>query len=218
MKSRLNSIFFGVCFLASLLAVVYSIVVLEGDIVNTIGFGLVSLIMGYMLFEEIYTNIRHKQEQDNYIRDVFLSEISKLRSGLKDLTNVEKATYSATKKSTEQLTAQLIEVVKRVEMLESNYISALNQVTELQKKALDNQKKATNLEIHYSKENTKDLLHAIEALDGKMITEDKINQILNSLEQKSGSQNERNPLVMQDLAFNDYQYEDEAAITDQWDS
>jgi len=215
MKSKLNSVFFGVCFLASLLAEAYSFIVLEGDLLNSIGFGLVVLITGYLLLAELRNSIHEKQSKVSYYVDhVVFEELGNWKSRLNELANIEKATYTATKKSTELLANQLKEVTNRLETLESNNSSALYLIAELQRRSLEGQKKALNIELHYNKENTKNLLTALQTVGNKIDVDAKITRILNLLEQndeqlkKTNNENRNDETASENINFME-----EAAVT-----
>ncbi len=184
MRRRLNCVFFGVCFLAALFAEAYSIFVLKGELLNFLGFGVVSLLTGYLLFAEIRDSIERKQEKLSvYVNQIVTNEMDDWKSRMTELTNIQKATYAATKKSNELLNNQLKEISGRVNTLESNNSSALYLIAELQRRSLEGQKKAINYQVHYNRENTKELISAVQSLGDKMDVDGKINRILNLLEQ-----------------------------------
>lgn len=186
MKKRLNSVFFGVCFLAALSAQAYSFIYAKGDLLNSVGFGIVTLITGYLLFSEIRNDILRKQEQIGYYADrMMLQELIEWKAEFHELTNIQKASYIATKKNTEVLLQELKQITSRLETLENSNASALYLVAELQRRGLDGQKKALNLEVHYGKENTKELLNALQTLERKIDVDGKFNQILTLLEEGS---------------------------------
>ena len=189
MKKRLNSVFFGVCFLAALSAQAYTFIYAKGDLINSVGFGIVTLITGYLLFSEIRNDIL--QEQIGYYADrMMLQELIEWKAEFHELTNIQKASYTATKKNTEVLLQELKQITSRLETLENSNSSALYLVAELQRRGLDGQKKALNLEVHYGKENTKELLTALQTLEHKIDVDGKFNQILTLLEDGSISRTE----------------------------
>jgi len=220
MKSRLNSVFFGVCFLASLLAEAYSFIVLEGDLLNSIGFGLVVLITGYLLFAELRNSIHEKQSKVSYYVDhVVFEELGNWKTRINELANIEKATYSASKKSSELLADHLKEVTNRLEILESNNSSALYLIAELQRRSLEGQKKALNIELHYNKENTKNLLTALQTVGNKIDVDAKITRILNLLEQndeqlkKTNNENRNDENRYDRITSENMNFVEEAAVT-----
>lgn len=217
MKKRLNSVFFGVCFLASLLAEAYCFIVLKGEVVNSIGFGLVTLITGYMLLAEIRSVIQSKQEKISYYIDrVMLEELGDYKAKLNDLTSIEKATYIATKKSNENMVKELKELTNRLELLENNNSSALYLIAELQRRSLEGQKKALNMQIHYSKENTHSLLAALNNVEKKIDVDGKITKILNLLEQNENLLKEQSNKINHRHSMEEQEFLEEVAITNQY--
>jgi hypothetical protein len=75
-----------------------------------------------------------------------------------ELVNLQKASYTATKKNMAILSEQFEEILSRLETMENDNAKAWQKIMELQKKSLEGQKNALNLEISYNKENTKRLI------------------------------------------------------------
>lgn len=215
MKKRLNSVFFGVCFLAALLAETYSFIVLEGELLNSIGFGLVVLITGYLLFSELRNSFYDKKSKLSYYVDhIIFEELETLKSRLNDSSNVQKATYSATKKSTEIMKEQLEEIRNRLDALESNNSSALYLIAELQRRSLEGQKKALNIELNYNRESTKQLLEALQSEGKYSDVEQKLDKIISLLEQKDELLWDLNVESLKNQKSSNYpDFEDEAAVT-----
>jgi hypothetical protein len=215
MKKRLNSVFFGVCFLAALLAETYSFIVLKGDLLNSIGFGLVVLITGYLLFSELRNSFYDKKSKLTYYVDhIIFEELETLKSRLNDSSNVQKATYSATKKSTEIIKEELEEIRNHLDALESNNSSALYLIAELQRRSLEGQKKALNIELNYNRESTKQLLEALQSEGKYSEVEQKLDKIITLLEQKDELLWDLNVETLKNQKrSNNPDFVDEAAVT-----
>jgi hypothetical protein len=159
MKKKMNVIFYGSSFIASVLIEAYSITIFGGNLFSTIGIGIVVLVTGYLLMDSIRDKIAQNSENAKFYMDHLIKEeTEKWSERYTELLNIQKATYTATKKNTAILTEQFDEVLLRLETLENNNTKALQKITDLQKKALEGQKNALNFEINYNKENTKRLM------------------------------------------------------------
>jgi hypothetical protein len=168
MKNRMSIIFFGVCLLAALLGEEYCIQNLNGDLFSTLGIGLVVLIMGYLFLDSIRSNIRQRRDKAQFYLDRFVKEMTeKWSERYTELTNIQKATYSVTKKNTQEISKQFEDILLRLEDMENNNMNMLQILLELQKKSMEGQKNALNMQIHYGKENTKQLITAIRAEENK---------------------------------------------------
>lgn len=162
MKRKLNVIFFSICFLAAIMAEAYSLQVLEGDLLSVAGMGMVVLIMGYLLLDSIRSVIIKFRNDAKFIFDHTYREETDIRNNrYTELSNLQKATYTAMKKNTVVLSEQLEDVLLRLEKLENSYTKEIIKIGELHKKTLEGQKNALNLEINYSKENTKQLIQVL---------------------------------------------------------
>lgn len=169
MKKWMNSMFFGSCFIAAVLLEVFCILILDGDVFSVAALGIVILITGYLLMDSLRSSVRKGSENAKfYIDHVMGEQMEKWNEKYKELMNLQKAIYTATKKNTAYLTEQLEALQTRLEALENNNDKAAKRITELQKKALEGQKNALNLELAYMKENTKHLTGYIKKLRGSL--------------------------------------------------
>ncbi len=141
MKKRLNLMFLSICFLAAIVIEAYFIQRPEEDLLSVAGIGAVVLITGYLWMDGI--------------RSFFTGKYT-------EIINLQKAVYTATKKDTMEVTRQLSELLARMEVMENNTINALQVIADLQKKALEGQKNALNYKINYNKENTKQIIAAVQ--------------------------------------------------------
>jgi hypothetical protein len=162
MKKRLNIIFFSLCFLGSVIAEAYFIQTGAGNLFSIVALGAVVLITGYLWMDSIRSKLSESSKEiKNYIDQMYLEETGRWNERLTELQNLQKATYTATKKNTATLSEQLEELIDRMDSLEANNTKALQRLTDLQLKALEGQKKALSLEINHNKENTRQLMKAI---------------------------------------------------------
>jgi hypothetical protein len=183
MKKRFNIIFFSICFLAALIAEAYCILVLDGDLFSVIGIGAVVLITVYLLMDSIRSKL--VQSSDNiksYVDRVYSEEAEKWSERYTELLNIQKATYTATKKNTALISEQFEEIVVRMETLEANNAKSMQKLIELQMKALEGQKNALNLEINYGKENTKQLMNVLREEGSRLDQKEELSKILSCLE------------------------------------
>lgn len=190
MKKWMNTLFLGSLFIAAALIETYSIFAFDGNLFSTIGLGVVVMITGYLFMDTVRSELKQgKDEAKFYIDRVFGEETEKWSERYTELLNLQKASYSATKKNTSALAQQFEEVLSRLQDLEENNAKALHRITELQKKSLEGQKNALNLEVHHNNENTKRILSILSE-------EDRNNEILNQLE-RILTQLERNNELLQ---------------------
>jgi len=186
MKKKLNMVFFSICFLTALLAEAYCIQVLDGDLFSAIGIGFVVLITGYLLLDTIRSNLEQKTKDMKFYFDrMYREETDKWNIRYNEVVNLQKATYTATKKNTAILSEQFEEAILRLETLESNNSKALQKLTELQIKLMEGQKNALNLEINYNKENTKQLINALHEESNKTEQNELMLKILEAIEKNN---------------------------------
>jgi len=158
MSKRLNSVFFGLCFITSLVLEIYCIHVLNGDLFTTIGIGIVVLITGYLLLDSIRSQWKDSiNTMKCELENTQLKENEKLLTNLNKLLDLQKASYAATKKNTIFLNEEIKDILENLKSLEKAHQKALNDLIIYQKKSMQGQKKALNLKLNYSKENTKQL-------------------------------------------------------------
>jgi hypothetical protein len=186
MKKRLNIMFFSICFLAALLAETYCIQVMEGDLFSVVGIGIVVLISGYLLMDSIRSKLANSSENVKYYVDrIYSEEAEKSTERYTEQVNIQKATYTATKKNTAMLSEQFEEVVSRLEALEMNNAKSFQMLIDLQLKALEGQKNALNLEIKYNKENTNQLMKALREEGNRFDLKEELSKILSCLEENN---------------------------------
>ncbi|MDF2942845.1 MAG: hypothetical protein K0S01_1703 [Herbinix sp.] len=186
MKKRLDIIFFSICFLTALIAETYCIQVLEGDLFSVVGIGVVVLITGYLLMDSIRSKwVKSNEQLKYYLGHVYSEETEKWNERYTEILNMQKATYTATKKNTAMLSGQLEEVVLRLETLETNNAKSLQKLIELQMKSLEGQKNGLNLELNYNKENTKQLIKVLREESNRFDLKEDLAKILLSLEENN---------------------------------
>ncbi len=186
MKKILNSSFFGVCFLAALLAEAYYIRVGTGNLFSVVGIGIVALITGYLLIDAIKSGLDKRiNDAKLYLDQIYREEAEKSSERFTEESNLHKATYTALKKNAVQTSQHAEEVMERLEALERNMTKALTTMTELQKKAMDGQRNALNFEINYNKENTKRLIQALREESNHADTNELLMKLLTSMERNN---------------------------------
>ncbi len=164
MIKRMNALFFGSCLLAAILLEVYCIQVLEGELFSAIGIGIVVLITGYLFMDSIRSIYKESFEKSKQLlQELQREELAKRDSQYEELLTLQKASYTAVKKSEALLAKQMEEALKRIDNLENSNSNYINKIIELQKKILEGQKNALNLEIKYNKENTKQIIDELQS-------------------------------------------------------
>lgn len=164
MKKRMNIIFFGLCFLAALIAEAYCFQVLNGEWISTAGISIVVIITGYLFMDAVRSIIKTNIESLKFYTDRNLrEETERWSERYTEMANLMKATYTATKKNTATISEQINKVLFLLQERENNSINERQMLIDLQKKSMEGQKNALNMEIHYNKENTKQLIEAIKA-------------------------------------------------------
>jgi len=192
MKKRLNIILFSICFLAALLAETYCIQVLDGDLLSVVGIGAVLLITGYLLMDSIRSKLAQSSERVKfYVDHIYSEETQKWNERYTELLNMQKATYTAAKKNTAMMSEQFGEVVLKLEALEVSNAKSLQKLIELQMKSLEGQKNSLNLEINYSKENTKQLMKVLREEGNRFDLKEDLSKIIANLEENNTLLKER---------------------------
>lgn len=167
MKKKINLVFFGVCFLASLLAEAYCLLILDGDIFSTAGVSIVVLLTGYLLLDAIRGEIRQGSQKVKFLLEqLYREETEKASERYTEMLNINKASYSSVKKNSVMVNDKFEELFQRLNSMERSNINALQKVADMQKKSMEGQKNALNYEINYNKENTKQLIKAIREESG----------------------------------------------------
>ena len=153
------------------------------NIFSIIALGIVVLITGYLCLDSIRDNLMEgSREIRNYFDRMYHEETQRWNERFDELHNLQKATYTATKKNTTALSEKLEELINRIELLEGDNNKALQKLIDLQKKALEGQKNALGLEINYNKENTKQLIKAISMTGDHSETVVLLNKLVEQLE------------------------------------
>lgn len=161
---KIGIVLFGLFFLSSLLTEIYLFHVPGMDLFSILGIGAVVLITGVLWYDSIFDRIKKGSQNAKFVFDqMYREETEKWDVRYSELLNLHKATYTALKKSNLEMRQKLEELSGKLEVLEKNHANATQRVVELQHKSMEGQKKALNIEINHSRENTKQLLDAIEA-------------------------------------------------------
>lgn len=173
MKRKNSVILFGLSFLIALLGEVYLLNMDRIDIFSVVGIGLVVILTGYLWMDSIFGLISSKNQKRKLLWEESLREFEeKKNSRYTELLNLQKATYAALKKSNLSLQEEI------------------DQVKQLQQKAMDGQTKALNISVNYSREHTKELIDAIKAESNNINYEDQLSLILSLLENQNQKQSD----------------------------
>ncbi len=182
MRKHLNPIFFSITFLAALVAEIYCIQILEGDLISVIGIGCVLLINFYLLLDSIRGQLIQGRDRTKfYLEQLYREEVEKSGERYTEVLNLLKASYTAAKKNGAMMEEKQEELLLRLTAMEKSNTLALQKVAEYQKKLMEGQKKALNIELNYNKENTKLLIVALKKELGKLKQEEQLSLILDAL-------------------------------------
>jgi hypothetical protein len=180
---KLNIVFFSLCFLGALIAEAYFIQAGASNWFSIIALGIVVLITGYLWMDAVRTKLSDSgKEIKNYIDRMYQEETERWNDRLNELQNLQKASYTATKKNTVTLSEQLDGLLNRMNALEESQTRALQKLTDMQLKALEGQKKSLSLQVNYDKENTRQLINAIGEAKNSEETLELLNKITEQLE------------------------------------
>lgn len=151
MKRKVSIILFGASFLIAILGEAYLLNVSQPHVFSIVGIGIVVILTGYLFFESIWEHISSINKKKELLwEEIIRQDAEKWDSRYTELLNIQKATYTALKKSDTKLEDQIEELSDK-----------LRQITQLQNKAMEGQMKALNIAVNYSKEHTKELKEAI---------------------------------------------------------
>lgn len=185
MRKWLNTLFFGSCFITSLILEMYCILIFEGNPISASALGIVVLITGYLFMDSIRSwIIKSSNDMKFYYDHIMKEEMERWNERYSEINNLQKATYTATKKTAALLADHMEEVLNRLDALEDKNDKALQRILGLQKKSLEGQKTALNLEINYNKENTNRILEALSSDDTAELR-DRMDYIISLLESNS---------------------------------
>ena len=188
MKKWINTIFMGSCFILAILIEIYGILVWKGDMFSSVALGVVVLITGFLFMDSLRSKIEQGAKSAKFYVDHLLDEeTEKWTERHTEMFNLQKASYTATKKNSAVLSEQFGAVLLRLEALEKSNAVALQKIIELQKKSLEGQKNALNLEINYNKENTKKILAYLQDEDKNKDLSEQLSKILTLLESNKES-------------------------------
>lgn len=201
MKKWMNTMFFGSFFIAAILLEAYSIQILNGELFSTIALGVVVLISGYMFMDSIRSSVKKSSEDAKFYMDHILSDdLDKWNERYTELINLQKASYTAIKKNNAMIAEQFEEVLTRLEAMVNNNAKALQKITELQKKSLEGQKNALNLEIGYNKDNTKRIIGLLKQIQQSNVKDhEKTSEADWSHKDKPDSEADKQPIEFESI-------------------
>ncbi len=162
MKRKLNTVFFGVSFLAAILLESYCIQRINEDMISVGGMGIVVLITGYLLLGSIKEDLLHTRDRiKNYVEEFYRVEMLRQKDKDEETNKVMKATYMTLKKNTALIQKSMEELQNRMDSLEKERDKDVLMLIELQKKSLSGQKNALHMQLNYDNQNTKKIVKAI---------------------------------------------------------
>jgi hypothetical protein len=186
MKKKTNIMFFGICFMIAVILEAYCMQVLKGDLFSVIGIGVVVLITGYLLMDSISTKLFNENQKIMfYIEHSLSDEADKWNERYSSQINIQKATYAATKKNNVMAAEQFESILLRLENLEKSHEKAFQKMMELQKKSLEGQKKALNIEVNYSRDNTVQIVELLKTQGEKLDKQEQLSIILDWMEKNN---------------------------------
>lgn len=186
MKIKLNTIFFSCFFTAAFLAELYCLLTLEADLFTIGGLGVVVLISLYLLLDSARSQWKKgKEETLLHLEKLYREEAEKREQRFTELLNIQKATYTSSKKNTVRLEEKLEELLLTLHSIEQSNAEALKRVVEYQKKLMEGQKNALNIEVNYNKENTKAIIAAIREEADRLTQEDRQEQDYELIEEEA---------------------------------
>lgn len=151
MRGKVSIILFGISFLVAVLGEAFILNVSSPHLFSILGIGIVVILTGYLFFVSIWEHIASNNRKKELLwEDIRRQDEDKWNSRYTELSNIQKATYTALKKSELKIEEQIKELSDR-----------LTQIIQLQNKQIDGQMKALNISVNYSKEHTKELIEAI---------------------------------------------------------
>lgn len=172
MLKWMNTIFLSICFLAAFLVETYFIQRQGQDLLTIIGIGMVVLILGYLILDSLRNQWKAGIENTKLIADkTFQEESEKWDERFSELEQLQKANYVATKKN-----AMLIEQMEDIQERLKNQENMIQRLLELQKKSMEGQKNALNMEMNFSKDNTKRIIKVIRSEAEKLKSDQQIQQ------------------------------------------
>ncbi len=159
MNKRMNIIFFSICFIASIMAEAYCFLILKGELISSAGIGIVVLINGYLLLDSIRSTLKTQSEMFRFYLDHFArDEMQKWNEKYTEITNLQKASYTVSKKHQEMFLKQSEEMLRRMETIENRNIEELQKIIILQEKTMEGMKKALQMSVNYNRENTRQMV------------------------------------------------------------
>lgn len=186
MDKKLNTLFFGSCFLAAFLGEAYCLLILKEPI-SIIALGIVVVITAYLFMDSIRSKVVKGIENLKFLVDkVHQEESEKWNDRYAQILNIQKATYGTIKKQNTLLNEQVERLQTKLIDLENHHAKALQVISELQLKALEGQKNALNLNINYNRENTKQLINHFRENTNLLInhSNDNMNQLIKVLQEE----------------------------------
>jgi len=144
MKSKLSIMLFGLSFLIALLGEAYLLTSPRRDLFSITGIGIVVILTGYLWFDTLWEYISGKYHENALLWEKSRKlEAEKWNTIHTEILNIQKATYSALKKSVIKTEADLNRIINLLEKID------------------EGQSKTLNITVNCSKEQSKEIIEAI---------------------------------------------------------
>lgn len=177
---KASILLFGISFLIAILGEVYLLNMPQPHILSIITIGIVVILTGYLFFDSIWEYISSVLKSKRLLWDERWRQNEEERdTAYTELLNIQKATYSALKKSDIKIQEDIKEISDQ-----------LTHIIQLQNKAMDGQKKALNISVNYSKEHTKELIQAIKEECKGINYEEQLSSIISLLQNYQNSESD----------------------------
>ena len=178
--------------MAALLMEAYSIRAFDGNFISVVGFGIVVMIVGYLLLDSIRTLLKKSiQNVKISLEKVYQEELQKQQDRFAEGMQIQKAIYTITKKNHLILMETFEDLLSRVETMERSNEKSISEIVTYQNKLVEGQKQALKIEVNYNKENTRQIIEAINDNETLLGQKEILDSILTYLEKNSSIYEEK---------------------------
>ncbi|NLK99852.1 MAG: multidrug resistance efflux transporter family protein [Clostridiales bacterium] len=148
MKRKVSIILFGISFLVAILGEMYLLNASSPHYFSILGIGIVVILTGYLFFDSIWECITSISKRKELLWEEMLRQDSeKWDSRFTELLNIQKASYTAIKKSDKRLQDQIDELSDR-----------LTEIMDLQNKLMEGQIKSQANENNNTKKVEEEII------------------------------------------------------------
>jgi hypothetical protein len=171
------------------MAEAYCFLILKGEVISTAGIGIVVLINGYLLMDSVRSTLKAYSEKFKFYMDHLTGEgAQKWDETYTEITNLQKALYTVSKKNLTALTEQSEEMLHKMEALEGKNTEQLHQIIALQEKTMEGMKNALRMSVNYNRDNTKQIIKVLQD-NHKSEKLEQLDQVIALLEKNNGQFN-----------------------------